>query len=370
MQALGIITFEDNTATIEGLGDYRPVPAISFMGRYRIIDFILSNMTNSGIDSVQVYCKEKPRNLFEHLGDGSHYNINSKRGMLRILYGEKSFSSEVYNHDVANYLLNMQYIELDPNPYVVIAPSYFVYSIDFNDVLKQHVESKADVTILYSSTNDGKRAFLGCDTLEMDKTHSITAFGKNRGSRKNETISMEAYVMRKDLFISLVKEAAEVSSLYWFKDILHDKVKDLDMKGYGVRGFVGCINSLSEYYRISMELRDLKTAQQLFRKGWPVYTKTHDSCPTRFSPDSSVSNSFIANGAEIDGTVTGSIISRDVHVGKGAVVTDSIILPHSFIDDNVKLDHVIVDKYAMVHHIKKLEGTDEKPVYVGRRDRI
>ena len=166
MQALGIVTFEDNTATIEGLGDYRPVPAISFMGRYRIIDFILSNMTNSGIDSVQVYCKEKPRNLFEHLGDGSHYNINSKRGMLRILYGEKSFSSEVYNHDVANYLLNMQYIELDPNPYVVIAPSYFVYSIDFNDVLKQHVESKADVTILYSSTNDGKRAFLGCEMVE------------------------------------------------------------------------------------------------------------------------------------------------------------------------------------------------------------
>ena len=97
MKALGIIAFEDSSVNIEGLGDFRPVPATAFMGRYRIIDFILSNMTNSGIDSVQVYCKEKPRNLIDHLGDGRHYNINSKRGKLRILFGEKTFSSPVYN---------------------------------------------------------------------------------------------------------------------------------------------------------------------------------------------------------------------------------------------------------------------------------
>ena len=108
MKALGIISFEDSSVNIEGLGDFRPVPATAFMGRYRIIDFILSNMTNSGIDSVQVYCKEKPRNLIEHLGDGRHYNINSKRGKLRILFGEKTFSSPVYNHDIANYILYMQ----------------------------------------------------------------------------------------------------------------------------------------------------------------------------------------------------------------------------------------------------------------------
>jgi glucose-1-phosphate adenylyltransferase len=370
MQALGIISFEDSTANIEGLGDFRPVPAISFMGRYRIIDFILSNMTNSGIDSVQVYCREKPRNLFDHLGDGSLYNINSKRGSFHIFYGEKIFSSEVYNHDVANYVLNMQYIEQDPFPYVVVAPSYFVYSIDFNEVMKQHIDSKADITVLYTSTNEGKERYLGCDTLEMDRTHTVQSFGKNRGSRKNINVSMEAYIMEKKLFIELVKKAAEVSSLYWFKDILADSVNDLDIKGYGVRGFVGCINSLQEYYRVSMELKDFKTAEQLFRKGWPIYTKTNDSCPTRYAQGSSVSDAVIANGCEIEGTVTGSVIGRDCRIGKGAVVTDSIVLPHSYIGENAKLDHVVVDKYAMVHHVKKLEGTNEKLVYVKRRDRI
>jgi glucose-1-phosphate adenylyltransferase len=370
MKALGIITFENNTADVGGLNEYRPVPAIAFMGRYRIIDFILSDMTNSGIDNVQVYCKEKPRNLFEHLGTGAHYNINSKRGKLRILYGEKPFSSPVYNHDVANYMLNMQYIEEDTNPYVIVAPSYFVYSLDFSTVLQQHIESKADVTVLYTNTNDGRTRFLGCDTLTMDKDKRITGFDKNRGKKKTGSISMEAYVLSKKLFIELVKKAAETSSLYWFRDILNDSVDELDMRGYQVKGYVACINSLSEYFRISMELRDRSVAKGLFKPGWPIYTQTNDSSPTLYSDTSSVKGSVVANGCVIEGTVTDSVIARNVTIRSDAVVKDSIILPGAYIGERVKLDHVVVDKYAIIHHVKELKGTDEEPVYVKRRDRI
>ncbi len=370
MDALGIIYFEGSTANVEGLGDYRPVPAMAFMGRYRVIDFILSNMTNSGIDNVQVYCKEKPRNLIEHLGTGTHYNINSKRGNLRILYGEKTFSSPVYNHDVANYMLNMQYIEEDTNPYVILAPSYFIYSLDFNEVLESHKESGADVTVLYTNTNDAKRAYLGCDTLVMDKDKKVTGEAKNRGAKKNNTISLEAYVLSKKLFIDLVKKASDTSSLYWFKDILNESIGDLDVRGYGVRGFVACINSLQEYYRWSMELCDRSVANGLFKPGWPIYTQTNDSAPTKYSEGASVKASVIANGAVIEGTVEGSIISRNVTVQKGAIVKDSIILPGAFIGKDAKLDHVIVDKYAIINHVKALKGTDEELVYVKRRDRI
>lgn len=370
MRALGIINFENSNVNIGGLDDYRPAPAIAFLGRYRIIDFILSNYTNSGIDNVQVYCKEKPRNLIEHLGSGSHYNINSKRGKLRILYGEKSFSSPVYNHDVANYMLNMQYIEEDTNPYVIIAPSYFIYSLDFSTVLQTHIESHADITALYTSTNDAKVQFLGCDTLEMDKEKKVTGFGTNRGKKKANTISMEAYVMTKKLFIDLVKKAAETSSLYWLKDIIADSVEELYIRGYQVRGYVACVNSASEYFRINMELRDRNVAKGLFKPGWPVYTQTNDSAPTTYAAGSCVKDSVVANGCAIEGEVTDSVISRNVTVRKGAIVKDSIILPGAYIGENVKLDHVIVDKYAIIHHVKALTGTDEEPVYVKRRDRI
>lgn len=370
MHALGIISFEDSTANIEGLMDFRPVPAIAFMGRYRIIDMILSDYTNSGIDHVQVYCKEKPRNLFEHLGDGSHYNINSKRGKLRILYGEKAFSNPVYNTDVANYILNMQYIEDDPNEYVIVAPSYFVYNFDFNKALDAHKESDADVTVLYTETNDAKRQFLGCDVLKMNSDERITGFEKNLGSRKKNTISLEAYVMTKAKFIELVYKAEETSSLYWFKDILADQLEEMKIVGYHMEEYVGCLNSLSEYFRVNMELKNANMAKELFRPDWPIHTKTSDSCPTRFSEDAEVHGSLFANGSVIEGNVENSIISRNVTICKGAEVKDSIILPGAYIGQNAKLDHAIVDKYAIVHHVKKLEGTDEEPVYVKRRDRI
>ncbi len=370
MNALGIISFEDDTATIDGLGEFRPVPAISFLGRYRVIDFILSNMTNSGINDVRVFCKEKPRNLFEHLGDGTLYGINSKKGVLRILYGEKSFSAPIYNTDIANYMLNMQYIEDVSNPYVVIAPSYFIYTLDFNDVIKAHLDSKADITVLYTNTNDAKRSFLNCDALTLAKNKRVTGIEKNRGSKKSRQISMEAYVMERSLFIELVKRAAEMSSLYWFKDIVADVVEEKMVVGYNVRGYVACLNSLESYFRVNMELKDRSIAQQLFHSNWPIYTKTHDSCPTRFTEKAKVSGSVIANGCTIAGTVENSIIGRNVVIREGAVVKNSIIMTDSYIGAGAKLDHAVVDKYAIVHHVKKLEGTEEAPVYVKRRDRI
>ena len=370
MKALGIINFEDNVATVDGLGDYRPVPAIAILGRYRVVDFVLSNMTNSGINSVQVYCKEKPRNLIEHLGEGTAYNINSKRGKLRILYGEKSFSSPVYNHDSANFNLNMQYIERYHNPYVVVAPSYFMYSLDYSKVLESHVDSGADVTVLYTSTSDAKTSYLGCDVLTMDKAKKVTAIDKNRGNTARKNVSMECYVMTKKLFIELVTKAAETSSLYWFKDILKDSVGELDIRGYQFKGYVACINSLPEYFRVSMELRDRNTAAGLFKPGWPIYTHTNDSAPTKYEHGSKVTGSVVANGAIIEGTVENCIISRNVTIRKGAVIKNSIILPGAYIGEKVKLDHVVVDKYAIIHHVKELKGTDDAPIYVKRKDRI
>jgi glucose-1-phosphate adenylyltransferase len=222
----------------------------------------------------------------------------------------------------------------------------------------------------YYNAKDAKTSFLGCDVVKLDKFKTVKGLEKNRGKLKSQTVSMEAYVMTKKLFIELVKKAADTSSLYWFKDVLADSVDELNIKGYQVKGYVACLNSLPEYFRVSMDLIDHKTALQLFKSGWPVYTQTNDSCPTTFAEGSKVSSCVVANGATIDGTVEHSIVSRGVTIRKGAVVKNCILLPGAYIGENAKLDHVVVDKYAIVHHIKKLEGTDAEPVYVARRDRI
>ena len=135
----------------------------------------------------------------------------------------------------------------------------------FLNVLQQHIESKSDITVLYTNTAEAKEHFLDCDTLTMDKDKRITDIGRNRGKRKNASISLEAYVLSKKLFIDLVKKASETSSLYWFRDILNDSLEELKVTGYGIKGFVGCINSLSEYFRITMALSDRATAKGLFK---------------------------------------------------------------------------------------------------------
>jgi glucose-1-phosphate adenylyltransferase len=119
-----------------------------------------------------------------------------------------------------------------------------------------------------------------------------------------------------------------------------------------------------------MQLRDRNVAAGLFKPGWPIYTHTNDSSPTKYEAGSKVTGSVVANGAVIEGTVENCVISRNVTIRKGAVIKNSIILPGAYIGEKVKLDHVVVDKYAIIHHVKELKGTDEEPIYVKRKDRI
>ena len=131
-KAFGIINFAGNHIHVDGLQEYRPVGAFSFLGRYRIIDFPISNMSNSGIDNIQVYVRRKPRSLTEHLGTGRHYNINSKRGKLSIMYAEQGQIGNIYSTDIAAYIENLDCIERMSQPYVVIAPSYMIYTADYD----------------------------------------------------------------------------------------------------------------------------------------------------------------------------------------------------------------------------------------------
>ena len=132
-QAFGIVSFAGNNIRVGEMQNYRPVGAVSFLGRYRVIDFQISNMSNSEIEHIQVYVRRKPRSLTEHLGTGRHYNINSKSGKLQLLFSEHNNDNDIYNTDISCYLDNMESLSRMYHPYVVIAPSYMVYSIDFTN---------------------------------------------------------------------------------------------------------------------------------------------------------------------------------------------------------------------------------------------
>lgn len=369
---LGIINYDDSSVKVQGLDAFRPIPSLSFLGRYRLIDFPLSNLTNSGVKHIQVYVRSKPRSIIEHLGSGRQYNINSKQGKLRILTGEEPVQSEVYNHDITAFLDNLRFIEEAKQPYVAIMPSHMVYTVNFEDVLRAHQTSGADVTVLYKTSNQAMERFIGADVLEMDQAKQVLSMRKNRGQFKNRHISLAAYVMTKDLFMTLIHLANQTSSLYTLRDILQEQVLDqaFTMMGYPITGYAASINSLQAYRDSNLELTHYPLAQELFRPDWPIYTRTNDSCPTHYTHQAKVQASIIANGCTIEGRVSNSVIGRGVVIKSGAVIENSIVLADSIIDEGVVLNHVVVDKQAHIKHVKSLAGQEDKVLYVKRQDRV
>ena len=222
-RALGIISFSENHIWVEGMETYRSIPAFAFLGRYRVVDFPISNMSNSGIDRIQVYVRRKPCSLVEHIGTGRHYNINSKSGYLQMVFADSQEDKDYYNTDIKVYAENLDRMVKASNSHVVIAPGYMVYTQDFDELLKVHEESGADVTLLYHKVDNAKEAYLSCDYLNLNKQKGVESIERNNGTTKNRNIFMDTYVMKKEVFIELVQAAQKVSSMYTMKHIINDK---------------------------------------------------------------------------------------------------------------------------------------------------
>ena len=369
-RAFGIVTSSGTHIKVEGLQQYRPIGAFSFLGRYRVIDFPISNMSNSGIDRIQVYVKRKPRSLVEHLGTGRHYNINSKRGKLQLMFSQNSSENDVYNTDISAFAENIEFIERMREPYVIIAPSYMVYAANYSELLQAHIDSDADITLLYHSVDNAREAFLNCDILNLNKQKGVESIEKNRGSAQKRNIFMDTYIMKKELFIELIKKGKKISSMYTLPQIVAASLGELDVRGVAHRGYFASVTDFNSYYNANISLIDIKTAEGLFNPDWPIYTKTNDSCPTQYFNTADVKNSVISNGCQIEGTVENSVIGRGCVIKKGAVVRNSVVLAEVTVGEGVHVENEVVDKWARLVHEKEIVSPADQPGYIRRGDTL
>ena len=345
-EAFGIVSSSGRNIYVDGMQDFRPIGAFSFLGRYRVIDFPISNMTNSNIDRIQVYINNKPRSIVEHVGTGRHYNINSKSGRLQLLFSEHNNNNDIYNTDISCYMDNMESLSRMNQPYVVVAPSYMVYSIDFDQFIHTHIESGADVTMLYHAVDNAKEAYLTCNILELNRQKGVESISANHGNKKNQ----------------------KLSSMYTLADILKANCGTLDIRGVAHKGFFASITDFPSYYDANMNLLDYKAAQELFHENWPIYTRTNDSCPTQYFDTAEVKNSVISNGCQIEGTVENSVIGRGCVIKKGAVVKNSVVLAEVTVGEGVHVENEVVDKWARLVHEKEIVSPADQPGYIRRGD--
>ena len=369
-KAFGIVNTSGNHIWVEGMQDYRPIGAFSFLGRYRITDFPISNMSNSDIDRIQVFAGANPRSLIEHVGSGRHYNINSKRGKLQILFAESQSKNDIYNTDIAAFWANLDSIQKMKEEYVVIAPNHMIYVMNFRKLLKEHVKSGADITLLYHSVDNANTDYLNCNFLTLNRQSGVLSVATNRGTEANREIFMDTYVMKKDLFIELIQKARALSSMYTLAQVVNIECEELDIRGYKHEGYFAAITNFKSYYDANMKMIDYEATKDLFLPEWPIYTRTNDSCPTQYCETANVKGSVISNGCIIEGTVENSIVGRGCVIKKGTVIKNSIVLPDSYIEEGIHVENHVVGKHSKLIHCKELIADADTPGYVRRGDTL
>ena len=245
-----------------------------------------------------------------------------------------------------------------------------VYSADFSTLIEQHIDSGADITLLYHSVDNAKEAYLNCNILNLNKQKGVLSIEPNHGNAKSRNIFMDTYIMKKDLLVDLIKKARATSSAFTLTDIINELHNDLDVRGISHRGFFASITDFQSYYDANMDLINIKTAQTLFDSEWPIYTRTNDSCPTHYYDTAEIRNSVVSNGCQVEGTIENSILGRGCIIHKGAVIKNSVILAGAEIGEGVHVENQVVDKLTKILHVKEVVSEPAFPGYIKRGDVI
>lgn len=363
---VGIINLDEKENRMGELVRNRPLAAVPIAGRYRVVDFILSNMTNAGIENIGMFAKNKSRALMDHISNGKPWDLNRKRDGLRVFnFADKDPSYD----DVHAFCENLEFAKLSKREFVLLAPSYMIANIDFNEMMKAHKASGSDITIAYKSINTARDNFIGCDVLNIDDNR-VSSIGENIGSDKQANISMEMYLMRTDLFVDIVYNCIKNGNIRKVKNYIRYNTDSLNVGTYEFTGYLNCVNSLTSYYKLNKEILDKEVTRELFYGNRPIYTKTKDESATKYGENSSVVNSIVANGSFIEGTVENCVISRRVYIGEGTVLRNCVILQNTKIGANVKMENVITDKNATIIDGEELIGGHDVPLIIKKPYRV
>lgn len=361
---MGILTLNENDDRIKNLTRKRPLASVPIGGRYRIIDFVLSNMVNAGIKNIGILTNSKSRSLMDHLGSGKPWDLDRKiTGLFLFNYG----TSREYWDDVELLKNNMEYLYQSKENYVIISPSYMVCNIDYRAAAAYHEASGKDITIIYKKVTDGTKDFIECDLLNLDNNNSVTSVGKNIGLDSSANISMEMFIMKKEVLIGLILKCIKTGLCRTIKEAVYRNVDSLNVTAYEFNGYLSCINSTISYYRTNMDMLEIPINRELFFNNGPILTKVKDESPSKYGDNSRVSNSLIANGCIIDGVVENSIIFRRVKIAKGAHIKNCIIMQNSDIGKDAKLENIITDKNTIIEENRELKGSEKIPLVIEKK---
>ena len=359
---LGLIFSNTFDHYLNELTAMRSMGSVPYGGRYRLIDFQLSAMVNSGLGKVGIVTKSNYQSLMDHVGNGRAWDLSRKNGGLCILPPfNTSTAGGIYSGRVEAIFNVMDYIQYSDEEYILMTDCNTLYNFDFAEMFRQHEKTGADITVAYTNGTVPKIDEIAELTIGADG--KITGIARNKSDEADYAINV--YLMRKALLERLINEAMSLGYRSFTMDILQKNLAKLKIYGYKAPGFVKMLDNLQSFFEANMALLDSDSRKALCLSQ-PVYTKVKDDVPAIYGLDSEVSNSLIADGCVIEGKVENSVLFRGVHIGKGTVVKDCVLMQNTYIGDNVSLNCVMADKDVVIKPNKVLSGDKSFPVFIGK----
>ena len=371
MSVQGIIFSNLHDKNIPELTLRRTMASVPYAGRYRLIDFALSNMVNSGITSVSVITHYNYQSLMDHIGAGKDWDLARRSGGIKILppymtaYANQS--NALYNSRM-EALKSVNYsVSRFTSDYVVLSDCDVICNVDLNDMINDHIENTADITIAVKRVLLNKDAASRNVIIDADpegRIVDINPYPTNVTGYRD--IDLNILVINRDYLQSIVVDAIAHGYTSFNRDVIARNTARRNFRIYKYDGYFANIGSLADYYSHSMELLGTpENRDEIFGiKTRPIYTKVRNSAPTRYAESSVVKNSLVADGCIIDGTVENSIIFRGVKISRGATVKNSILFQDTVIGENVFLNCVITDKNVVIRDGRILSGHETLPFFV------
>ncbi len=368
---LGLIFSENSEVNLGELMRVRSLAAVPVGGRYRIIDFMLSNMINSGISTVGIATGYKNQSLIDHVGSGRAWDMARKESGLFILPPPETQDMGGRIMGGIDYLSSaLRYLNRSRQEYVMLSDCNTVCNINLEKVMEYHFEKEADITVVYTETPNLSEKELEKHILfDVEEDGRVTDMQIYPRRQKSDCSYMHMFYIKKSLLIEMIEDCIAHDKHVISKNILLANVDKCRIFAYKFEGYKSKIDSIKSFFEFNLEMLDPGIRAELFGKGdgMSIYTKIKDSVPTKYGRDAEVKNSFIADGCVIEGTVENCIIFRGVKIGHGAVVKNSIIMQKSRIMDGCMVENTIFDKEVILMGGKSLVGESTYPLVIGKK---
>lgn len=367
---LGMIFANIHEESLDSLTEMRTMGSVPFCSRYRLIDFPLSNMVESQVTKIGVVTNANFNSLMDHVGTGKPWDLSRKNDGLYLLPPYSINSVTMWGNRIDAIYGNMGFLDQSNQEYVLMSDCYNALSLDYTKLFDAHENSGADITIV--GVKAKKPANIGSVLVFTDVAED--------GQIKDAVVDPDAdevyystniMIMKKYLLQNLIATAHSKNEVSFQRSIIMPAIKNKKVYAFDATdSFAGTIDSVQSYYDISMSILNKENKNKLFAPERPIYTKERDDMPTLYGMDAKVTNSLVADGCEIKGTVENCILFKGVKVEAGAVVKNAILMQDTVIGENAKINYIIADKNCIIKSGVELSGAANFPVSLSKDTRI